>query len=259
MKFPARVTFAFLLFLPGLSYGQSPFDGTWRTNDDKSKLSEQPVVLSVTNGVYDCASCSPPIHVKADGKDQRVAGQSFDTLSVREINSNSIELTYKKSGKIVTEEVESADKDILTGNGTAYPPDSQQSVTFKTTATRLEKGVSGSNIVSGSWRMSRIQSSENNLLSTYKLEGNQFTMTSPTGEGYTAKLDGKDYPSKGADEYDTVSLKKIDDRTIEETDKFHGTPVEVYKMTVSPDGRTMTTVATNPRTGRTSTFIAEKQ
>ncbi|MFZ0796644.1 MAG: hypothetical protein WCA13_05715 [Terriglobales bacterium] len=56
-------------------------------------------------------------------------------------------------------------------------------------------------------------------------------MSMPTGESYTAKLDGKDYPVKGAYPYDSVSLKRINDRTIEETDKRDGKVVEVSKIT----------------------------
>ena len=84
-------------------------------------------------------------------------------------------------------------------------------------------------------------------------------MSTPTGESYTARLDGKDYPVKGAYGWDSVSLKRLDDSTIEETDKRNGKVVEVVKMTVSPDGKKMTVVAMDKLTGRTSTYVAEKQ
>jgi hypothetical protein len=54
-------------------------------------------------------------------------------------------------------------------------------------------------------------------------------------------------------------LKRISERTIEETDKLHGKAVEVQKMTVSPDGKKLTTIQTDPATGRTSTIVAVKQ
>ncbi len=85
-------------------------------------------------------------------------------------------------------------------------------------------------------------------------------MTDPTGDSYTAKFDGIDYPSKGA--YGTngaVSLKKIDAHTIEETDKRDGKATNVQKMTVSPDGRTMTLVVHDAQRDTTSTFTATKK
>jgi hypothetical protein len=44
--------------------------------------------------------------------------------------------------------------------------------------------------------------------------------------------------------YDTVSVKVIDDRTIEETDKRNGNIVGTSKMTVSSDGNTATVEST---------------
>ena len=84
-------------------------------------------------------------------------------------------------------------------------------------------------------------------------------MSDPTGVSFTAKLDGKDYPVKGSIFYDSVSLKRVDVRTIEETDKRDGNVIGVAKMTVSPDGKKMTMVIMDKKTGRTSTYVADKQ
>ena len=96
-------------------------------------------------------------------------------------------------------------------------------------------------------------------MTTYKSNGDDLTMSTPTGESYTAKMDGKDYPVKGTYTYNSVSLKRIDDRTIERTDKRDGKVIEVSKITVEPDGKTMTVFQTNKLTDRTSTWVAEKQ
>jgi hypothetical protein len=117
----------------------------------------------------------------------------------------------------------------------------------------------GANGTSGSWRINKVKVGENALTATYKSNGDELSMSEPTGENYTAKLDGKDYPIKGGYSYNSVSLKRIDDRTIEETDKRDGKIVGVSKMIVSPDGKKMTTVYTNKLTGGISTYIAEKQ
>ncbi|HTG61943.1 MAG TPA: hypothetical protein VMG63_21360 [Terriglobia bacterium] len=104
-----------------------------------------------------------------------------------------------------------------------------------------------------------MKESQNGRTTTYKGAGDQISMSTPTGESYTARLDGKDSPVKGAYGWDSVSLKRLDDSTIEETDKRNGKVVEVVKMTVSPDGKKMTVVAMDKLTGRTSTYVAEKQ
>ena len=112
---------------------------------------------------------------------------------------------------------------------------------------------------SGNWKIDKVKQSDNGLTTTYKSNGDELTMTTPTGETYTAKLDGTDAPVKGAYGYDTVSLKKIDDHTIEETDKRAGNVVDVSKLTVSPDGKKMTIVDTSKPSDRTSTYVATKQ
>ena len=58
---------------------------------------------------------------------------------------------------------------------------------------------------------------------------------------YTANFDGKDYPISGsALGADKVSLKRIDARTSERTDKKNGKPVVTIRRVVSADGKTMT-------------------
>jgi hypothetical protein len=130
------------------------------------------------------------------------------------------------------------------------------------TETKLKfvyQAPAGANGTSGSWRVNKVNGSENSLTTTYKSNGDELSMSTPTGTTYTAKLDGKDYPVKRAYGWNSVSLKRINDHTIEETDKRDGTVTDLSKMTVSPDGKTMTVVDNSKLTGRTSTYVAEKQ
>src|SRR5450759_1264392 len=59
------------------------------------------------------------------------------------------------------------------------------------------------------------------------------------------KADGQDQKVTGDPYHDTVSIKIVDDRTIEETDKKDGKIVTTTKVTVSPDGNTATVVFTD--------------
>ena len=60
-----------------------------------------------------------------------------------------------------------------------------------------------------------------------------------TEASYTAKVDGKDYPIKGSANADTVSLKRIDARTIERTDKRAGKVIETSTSVFSEDGKAL--------------------
>ena len=118
----------------------------------------------------------------------------------------------------------------------------------------------GVHAISGNWVAMKAADTEADLAFTFKTNGDELTMTDPTGDSYTAKFDGSDYPSKSG--YGTngmVSLKKIDAHTIEETDKRDGKVTNVQKMTVSSDGKTMTIVSHDPQRDTTSTFVAVKK
>jgi hypothetical protein len=250
-----------VLWAPASSFAQSPFDGTWRVNMDQSKISPKPMVFSVNKGMYDCFYCSPEIHVKADGQDQSVADQFYDTINVREVDPKSIAVTFKKNGKTVVEQTRtvSGDGNTLTWTQIIHPENSNRTASSENTYTRVGKAPAGAHGTSGSWRINKIQASDNDLIFTYRRSGDELSMSTPTGESYTAKLDGKDYPAKGAYSYNSVALRGVDERTIEETRKRDGKAVEVNRITVSPDGKKMTVVSTDKLRGRTSTYVQEKQ
>jgi hypothetical protein len=251
-----------LLLLPGVVFAQSPFDGTWKTNMSASKLTQKPFVYSLNHGTYVCETCVPKVDVKADGTDQAVTGQAYDTVAVTVIDANTMHLTTKKAGKMVTDSVRnvSADGKTMTISSTNYPA-SGTARPFNTTAKldRIAAGSAGSNATSGSWRVQSVDESNAAVTTTWKGSGDGLSMTAGTGETWTAKFDGKEYPVTGTYLKETVALKKLGDHAIEVTTKRDGKLYSVEKMTVAPDGTKMTTVVSNKQTGRVSTFVDEKQ
>jgi hypothetical protein len=101
--------------------------------------------------------------------------------------------------------------------------------------------------------------SENATMVTYKVSGNEITMTNPTGQTYTAKLDGSDAPMKGDPGITSVSVKMVGKNTLEETDKRDGKVIGVFKATVQPDGKTMNAAYDDKQSGRTVKFTMTKQ
>jgi hypothetical protein len=240
---------------------QSPFDGTWRVDFSQSKLSQKPNSFYIAQGWYHCDTCTPSFVVPADGQDHPVTGQAYDTLSVNASDPHSITLVGKKDGATMFEQTRtvSANGKILTIKSTSHPKDSDKPVTAEVTAKLVGVAPMGVHATSGNWQVLNVKTSENNLIFTYKSNGDEITMTDPTGQSYTAKFDGADYPVKGTYSNNTVSLKRINDHTIEETDKRDGTVTDVSTMTVSPNGKTMTIVDNDKRANTTDTLIAKKQ
>jgi hypothetical protein len=240
---------------------QSPFDGTWRTDLAKTSFSPKPIIFYISHDWYHCVSCTPPFDVAADGQDHAVAGQAYDTIAVTVVDDHTIKTVTKKGGRVIGEQTRKVSDDgkILTVETTQHPMNSDKPATFETKAKREAKSAPHPDVheTSGDWVILNQKGSENALMTTYKVSGDSMTMTEPTGETYTAKFDGADYPVKGAYGWDSVSLKQIDAHTIEETDKRNGTVIDVSRMTVA--GKSMTVVDHDKLTGRDSTYVATKQ
>jgi hypothetical protein len=250
-----------VLFAATASSAQSPFDGTWKTDLSKTKFSPKPLTFYISAGWYHCVSCSPAFDVQADGQDHAVAGQSYDTMSVTVVDAHTISVVAKKAGAVSFEQTRSvsADGKTLTVKTTGHPQSGGPATNFVTIGKRSGALSSGVHATSGNWIIEKQTGSDNALLNTYKTNGDEITMTAPTGESYTAKFDGNDYPVKGSYGWDAVSLKKINSHSFEETDKRDGTVTDVSTVTVSPNGKTMTVVETSKLTGRVTTYVATKQ
>lgn len=251
-----------LLLLPVLAAAESPFDGTWKLDMSTIQFPKKPDAYLLQNGMYECSTCVPPISVKADGTDQKVTGHPyFDTLSVKAIDDHNVESAIKRDGKVVGTEKDSvsADGNILTVTWTdsGEPSGGTQSGTY--TAKRVAKAPAGANMISGSWRTDKMDSPAAVLTWTYKVNGDELSMTNPTGQSYTAKLDGTDAPYKGDPGTTSVSLKMHGKDTLEETDKRDGKVIAVIRMTVSADGKTMKTIYEDKLHGTTTKGDAQKQ
>jgi hypothetical protein len=256
-----KLVFLALLVFPALMFAQSAFDGTWKTDMSKSKLSQKPYTFTVDKGTYKCESCAPPIEVKADGQDQAVSGQVFDTISVKAMDQDNIRVVTKKGGKTASDATRSASDggNTLTVSSTNYPADGSQSVKAESKWARVSKGPAGSNNTSGSWRIQNVSEDAAGLTATWKVSGDEVTMSTPDGMNWTAKAGGGDAPVKGVYANETVSVKTMGPRKMEVTYKRDGKLYVVDKMTVSPDGKTISTVSENMWTKRTSTMVDEKQ
>jgi hypothetical protein len=252
-----------LLLFPGLLAAQSPFDGTWVAKPEAVQLPKRPEVYSLQNGVYECESCMPKIKVDADGEDHPVAGSPyFSAIAIRVVDDHTIEITEKQKEKIVYKEL-----DQVSGDGSTLRQDVKdlaapngEAVVAQETLQRISAGAADAHAISGSWQAQKIKfTSENGIAVSYHstLEGLQ--ASNPSGEGYDAKFDGKEYPVHGSPSHSTVTLKKINANTILETDRQDGRVHYLVRMTVSRDGRTMKVTETDEERRTKTTYVLEKK
>jgi hypothetical protein len=250
-----------LLLVSVAAMAQSPFDGTWKSDLSSAQWPTKPNVYLLQNGMYDCKTCVPPIHVKADGTDQKVTDPYSDALSVKVIDDHNIENTFKKDGKVVFTQKQSVSSDgnTLTVNWTYTGNLSGGPQTGTETDKRVAKAPAGANLISGSWRTEKADVSAESLTYTFKVNGNDLAMTNATGGSYTAKLDGTEAPVKGDPGLTSVSVKMLGKNTLEETYKRDGKVTVIYKSTVSADGKTLKVISDDKLQGTITKSVSQKQ
>lgn len=250
-----------LLLSPAMLFAQSPFDGTWMTKLDTAQFPKKPDSYVLNKGMYECSTCVPKVNVKADGADRKVTGHPYyDTIAVKVVDDHSVEITQKKDGKTMYTESDTVASDGNTMSSKFNDQSEDKAVTGEVVFARVSKGPAGSHPISGSWRVEKVNTvSDNGLTVTFQGTVDGLKMSDPNGESYDAKFDGKDYPIQGDPGHTMVSLKRIGNDTIEETDKRDAKVVGVSKMTVSSDGKWITVEFTDKQRGRTTTYKMEKQ
>ena len=235
-----RALWVGLLLFPVLCPAQYAFDGTWRPDPQRPAHPKTEIAV-LADGRYECPSCTPPYAAKADGHDQPLQGNPyFDTISIAIVDDHTIAKTGKKDGKVIadTKVTVSADgavkTEVQTIIGMARVP-----IELTSKFSRISSGKPGSHAVSGGWQMTEMDVSNHAEDTTFKVSGGALSMTDRMGRSFTAKFDGTPAPYKGIDEFNGVSLKLIDERTIEESDLNDGKVVKVSRWALSPDGQTM--------------------
>jgi hypothetical protein len=252
-----RLLFATLL-LPAAALAGTGFDGTWKTNVESVKTTGKPMVLLLAGGEYTCVYCNPPYSVKADGAEHKVTGQAyFDTVQVKVTGPNSAEIVIKQGSKELVRfsDTVSADGTTLTSKVTNHV--GAQTETDEFTASRVAAAPAASHPLSGSWVEQQHVAGEQRPVQ-YRMNAEGFQM-SGNGQSYDAKFDGKEYPVVGDPARTTVSLKKVDDATVEETDHRQGKVVDEIRLMLAQDGNTITVIDKDIRLGQTATYTMERQ
>jgi hypothetical protein len=247
--------------VPSLAWS-APFDGTWTVAQDSMKIIGKPQTYLLVDGMFTCGPCTPPYTVKADGSDHKVAGHAYyDNVSVSVIDASTIEIKTRTGDKPWAERKlsVSADGNVLTEEWVAH--DAATPHTGKDSYTRVAPAAAGAASISGSWNQNTAASSipGDYLSVTYIETADGLKMTSPTGQSFDAKFDGKQVVTEGDPGKTMVALKRIDAHTIVETDRRKGKITDILITKVSADGKTMHISDKDPLHGTTTTYTATKQ
>jgi hypothetical protein len=235
----------------GTLWGASdPFVGKWKLDDRRSKQTDQMTIEAAgpNRYIFDFGpGGSPPFApesahetetIVADGTEQ--PGHSGTTLSVTPVEPNTWKLVRRKDGYTVMTAIFklSADAKTLSDSFTASRPDGWTfSINYVFARTAGSSGFAG-----------RWESSNEKVNSVYELEIQPYeedglTLSLPAEHFATKmKFDGKDYPVQGTEVApgSASSGHRVNDRTLEITDKINGRTIDTQQITLSPDLRTLT-------------------
>ena len=255
-----RIYISALLLVPAVALASSAFDGTWKSRLDSFKVAGKPDSFLLVDGEYTCSSCNPELKVKADGVSHKVTGHAYyDEAMVKVISPTSIELTIKQQGKAIGTTTYSVSADGATLAGKFVDHSGAKEATGSFTEKRVGAAPSGAHAVSGSWLTDQL-SAGNDALRTvqYEMMPDHFIMHW-NGQSYDAKFDGKEYPVAGDPGHTVVTLKRLDDNTVEETDHRQGKVVDEIRLAVAKDGKTVQVTDKDVAHGQTTTYTLEKQ
>jgi hypothetical protein len=149
----------------------------------------------------------------------------------------------------------SADGTTLTSKVTNHV--GVQALTDELTARRVVAASADSHPLSGSWVEQQHVAGDLRPVQ-YRMTVDGFQMRW-NGQSYDAKFDGMEYPVEGDPGKTTVSLKKIDDATVEETDHRQGKVVDEIRLALARDGNTITVIDKDIAHGQTVTYTLARQ
>ena len=227
----------------------NPFVGKWKVNPSKSKLNDEMKVEVAGANRYTITFAPGLVDtVVADGSDQpALEGTS---LSVTVKGPNSWEVVRKMKGRTLLRALWTLSEDGKTLNDafTQYLPDGttlfSQSLPDGSTLFYVYERTAGNSGFLGTWDSESAKVTAGIELQTQPYEGDGLSFKRSDEEMVKKiKLDGNDYPDldpNGVDKGTASSGRRVNERSLEITDKFKGKITSTRQIELSTDLKTLT-------------------
>lgn len=246
------------LFTAALWAADDPFVGKWKLNPAKSKLVEVMKVESVAGNKYAFDFGGGTETIAADGTDQ--PGYAGTALSVSIEGPDSWKVARKQGGRILLTAYWklSQDGNTLNDHYTEFAPNgSSSNIKYVFQRTSGKSGFEGTWESPGDAPVNLVV-----VLQVRAYEGDGLSFISPAEEvTKSLKFDGKDYPKQGpkVPSGSASSGRRVDERTLEITDKVNGKIMSTRQIKLSGDLK-MLTMTVHPVGQRTpNIFVFDQQ
>jgi len=214
-----------------------PFVGKWKVNSSKSKLTDEMKVEVAGANRYAITFGPGAVDtIVADGSDQ--PGLGGTTLSITVEGPNAWKVIRKKEGRtlISANWTLSGDGKTLNDAYTEYAPDGSTS-----SLPYVYERTAGSSGFPGTWDSEKVKSGIELQIQPYQGDGLSFN--SPDAEmTKKMKFDGTDYPDldPGVAPGSASSGRRLNERSLEITDKFKGKITATRQIELSTDLKALT-------------------
>jgi len=258
-----RRVFSFLLVAASLAANplaaaNNPFVGDWKLNSSKSKLSDQMKVESIGGNKYAFDFGAGAETIKVDGTDQPAEGGT--TLSVSVEGPDAWRVIRHQNGRMLLRAYWklSRDDNSLTDDFTSFGQDGSAS-NVKYVYKRMQRGAG----FAGTWVSTNMKVNFVYVLQIRPYEEDGISIINSSSQlTRNMKLDGKYYPNVGANAAvaPASSVRKIDERTLELTDKkSDGKVYNDQRLTLSRDLKTLTMTPYSEARDQPRIFVFERQ
>jgi hypothetical protein len=127
------------------------------------------------------------------------------------------------------------------------------------TETRRAAAPPGSHRASGSWQPELLHEGNEALRTfAYQMTNDQFSMHW-NGQSYNAKFDGNKYPVQNDPGNTVVTVKRLNDTTVEETDYRQGKVTDEIRLAAAKDGKSIEVTDNDVIHHQITTFTLDKQ
>jgi hypothetical protein len=235
-----------------------PFVGKWKLNPSKSKLTGQMKVEAIGANKYaiDFGGGATE-NIVADGTDQ--PGLDGTTLSITVEGPKIWKVVRKKDGRTLVTGIWKLSKDGQTLSD-AFTANQPNGSTFS--LDYVYKRTAGSTGFSGTWESTseKVNSVFEIQIRPYEEGGLSFVVPAEDSTK-SLKFDGKDYPNQGPNVApgSASSGRRVNERTLEITDKKNGKTIATQKIEISLDLKTLTMTVQPVRRSKPNILVFDRE
>ena len=245
------------LFLGSLTAATDPFVGKWKVDQSKSKMTGEKATIKDLGGnkiTITFGEISDTI--VADGTDQPVHFGRTEAITLD--GPNTWKFVDKKDGRTLQTATWtlSPDGKTIKIEGTATRSDGSTS-----TAQFTLKRIAGASGFAGTWESTSASfgSPAEFDIQPYESDGLSFVVPAEK-DTLSMKFDGKDYPETGPNVApgSVSSGHRLNEHTLELTDKVQGQVMDTTQFKVSADGKTLTLTVHEKGQSKALIFVYER-